>query len=38
MPIWKFLVVTTFVVVPYKVENTMDLQGFLPCCNLVKWL
>ena len=21
--------------VSYKVENTMDLQGFLPCCNLV---
>ena len=22
----------------YKVENTMDLQHFLPCCNLVTWL
>ena len=22
----------------YKVKYTMDLQGFIPCCNLVKWL
>ena len=22
----------------YKVENTIDLRCFLPCCNLVNWL
>ena len=31
-PIWKFLVVGC-----YEVENTVDLQCFLPC-NLVNWL
>ena len=33
----EFLVVTTSQGC-YKVENTMDLQCSLPCCNLVKSL
>ena len=39
VPIWIFLVVTTlFHTRLLQVENIMDLQHFLPCCNLVNWL